>query len=163
MDAAEKVLAHFGVKGMKWGVRKSRSTGTAPEHMAETAQKKHEVLTKIKKHGIDAATNDDLKMLEQRVKLETKFNELFPKKRHPAVVIGEQIVKRVLIPVGEQQAKDFLNKKVGAQILGPGSKPAPTTKAPGATPKQVDSVLKLHAHTKIADQPKTKLPHFGFA
>lgn len=161
MDAAEKVLAHFGVKGMKWGVRKSRSKGTAPEHQSEMAQRKHEVLAKIKSHGIDAATNDDLKMLEQRVKLEMKFNELYPKKK-TVIDHGSELAKRILLPVAEQQAKNYLNAQIGAKVLGPGTK-VPTTKSPAATPSQVSSVLKVTGSHKLAEQPKTKLPHFGFA
>lgn len=160
MDAAEKVLAHFGVKGMKWGVRKSRTTGTPPEHQSEMAQRKHEALAKIKKHGLDAATNDDLKMLEQRVKLETKFNELFPKKKSPlqkALDFGAEEAKKILLPIAEQQAKDYLSKQVTKKLLGPAVPVKQNTSA-----KTIDSVLKVVGDHKIADQPK-KLPHFGFA
>lgn len=164
MDAVENFLAHYGVKGMRWGVRRSKSNqagGAAAAQRTEDAQKTHEVIQRISKHGIGSASNSDLKMLEQRIKLEMKYNELFPKKKTIADH-GLEIAKRVLIPVAEQQAKNFLNQQVSTKVLGAGTKPT-TTKAPGATPQQVQSVLGLTGNHKMADQPKTKLPHFGFA
>lgn len=158
MDPVENVLKHFGVKGMKWGVRKSRSSGTAKQvahpKSAEAAQV-HEILGTIHKHGIGAASNSDLKMLEQRIKLETKFHEAFPKKK-TLIDHGAEIAKRVLLPVAEQQAKAFLNKQITAKVIGPGV-PVKT----GEKPSTVSSVLDLTGTHKIADKPK--LPHFGFA
>lgn len=148
MEAVDKFLAHYGVKGMKWGVRRSRSRGTPPELQTASAQKKHEVLGTIRKHGIDAVTNDDLKMLEQRVKLEMKYNELFPKKKTVADH-GLEIAKRVLQPIAEQAAKDYLKKQVNARVLGPGV-PVKT----GEKPSSVANVLDLVGDHQA---PKTKV------
>lgn len=164
MDPVENVLAHFGVKGMKWGVRKSRSSGGSKKQVAHPktadAAQVHEILGTIHKHGIGAASNSDLQLLEKRIKLETKFNDAFPKKK-TLVDHGAELAKRILLPVAEQQARAFLNEKA-KNLIGPGTS-VPTTKAPVTTPSQVSSVLKVAGSHKMADQPKVPLPHFGFA
>lgn len=152
MDPVENVLAHYGIKGMKWGVRRKRPSGTPPEHQSEMAQRKHEVQAKIKKHGIDAATNDDLKMLEQRVKLETKYHELFPKEQtkfQKALKFGEEEAKKILLPIAEEQAKSFLNKKIQKKLLGT-TVPVKQNKPVGeATKKVLESVGGTTYKTKV--------------
>ena len=156
MDVVENVLQHFGIVGMKWGVRRARSSGGAgpSQHHTEDSAAVRKTISTINKHGVGAASNHDLKMLEQRIKLEMKYNELFPKQKSMAEK-GFEIAKRVLIPVAEQQAKNYLNTKIGDVIKGP----APQHKSPAATPSQVQSVLNLSGHHTIANKPKL---NFGF-
>ena len=64
-------LEHFGVKGMRWGVKKSvRTSGDAA-----TADKLHK---KFKAGGTKSLTNKELKQLNERLNLERQFKSLRP-------------------------------------------------------------------------------------
>lgn len=120
MDTAEEVLAHFGIRGMKWGVRRQRGpSGTVGGPTAPDAARAKEVKSTVRKFGLSAASNEDLKLLNERVKLETKYHELFPNKpgtgRRMARV-GAQLAQKILLEVGENQAKRYLNKQIGNQV-----------------------------------------------
>jgi hypothetical protein len=116
IDDIDAALAHVGVKGMRWGVRKNRKQ-IANGPKSDQAAKVADILDHIKKNGIGAATNDDLKMLEQRIKLEVKYKENFPRKTTLAEH-GFEFAKKVLIPVAEQNAKAFLNKQLETKMKG---------------------------------------------
>lgn len=70
----ESVLEHFGIKGMRWGVRRKRGkdgrvTGS-PEHVQSRK------LLRTKK--LSQLSNDELSALNKRLQLEKKYNELNP-------------------------------------------------------------------------------------
>ena len=52
--ATDDFLAHYGVKGMKWGVRKSEKSGGSPKPLTERKVKKIEKLT-AKRDNFDIA------------------------------------------------------------------------------------------------------------
>lgn len=131
MEAVENVLAHYGVRGMKWGVRRNRKQVASPK--SEEAAKVHDILGNIHKNGIGAASNSDLQLLQNRVKLEQKFNEAFPKKKNPLVEYGKDAATRVLIPIAEQNFKKFMEKKVDAKLF--------------PTQKVVQEVLEVGKHS----------------
>jgi hypothetical protein len=79
------------------------------------AYRAREVKTTIKKFGVTAATNEDLKMLNERVNLEMQYNKLFPKKKSVAQK-GAKMVSDILMSVGQQQAKSFLNQEAAKRI-----------------------------------------------
>lgn len=74
-DSVDDFLAHYGVKGMKWGRRKNRpgvkTTPTSADH--REAQR-----YRAKKPS--QLTNNQLKKLTTRMELERKYNQLNPKK-----------------------------------------------------------------------------------
>ena len=61
-------LAHFGVKGMKWGVRKrSKSGGT--EHHSSDHKSANAIEKKAKEHGAEALSNKELSAIQKRANL----------------------------------------------------------------------------------------------
>lgn len=74
------VLAHHGIKGMKWGHRKSKSSGeehsTSSDHVStdHTTAEKHKAT--IDAHGTKALSNHDLQQLITRMNLEQQHRNL---------------------------------------------------------------------------------------
>ena len=118
-------LYHHGVKGMKWGVRKTpvRSSSVA------TRKRKSNTLSLFKKkkttHKVSSAnsspaqtksikdmSDDELRKKVERVRLEQQYQQLDPK----TVSRGKRITKRVMddiivpaaVDIGKQVAKSIM-------------------------------------------------------
>lgn len=66
-------LTHFGVKGMRWGVRKKQepvSTGVAKTPMSSDAALTSKIRTKARTSGMSSLSNEELFALNQRLQLE---------------------------------------------------------------------------------------------
>lgn len=81
-----KDLLHYGVKGMRWGVRKDRSTSSSVD-----ASKASKARIKLKEKGIHSLSNEELKSLSQRVEMEKKVKDL-----HSPVKRGHNAAKGIL-------------------------------------------------------------------
>lgn len=66
-ERAEMAIAHYGTKGMRWGVRKKRSRSSESS----------EASTLRKKKGFQL-TNDELKTINARLSLEQSYSQLNP-------------------------------------------------------------------------------------
>ena len=115
MDPVSGVIEHYGKLGMKWGVRNKKNSSSGPN--SADAQQVKDIINNIHKNGIGAASNADLKILEGRAKLENKYKDIYPKKKS-LIDHGAEIAKKVLLPVAEQQAKNFLNEKAAIALKG---------------------------------------------
>lgn len=105
------ILEHYGVKGMKWGVRKKRSTAPvevstsqAPGRRVKAKggenQPAHPDAIKVatskqkaKKSSLDSLSTKDLQEMVLRMNLEAQYNRLNP-------------------PTGSAAAKAFLSKQL---------------------------------------------------
>lgn len=72
-------LYHYGVLGMKWGVRKNRSESPAPNRMKK--QKKNisedaRVAKELKKKKVSEMSNAELRKLNERQQLERSYSQL---------------------------------------------------------------------------------------
>lgn len=124
----ENFLAHFGVLGMHWGVRRAQGAraraevtrfqaargktrpGASPE--AATAR---QLQAKVRAGGTHSLTNAELQTLVGRMNLETQYSNLNQRQ----VNKGRKIVGDILLEVGKQTAKQLIIKggEKGAQIL----------------------------------------------
>lgn len=92
METADEVLAHFGVKGMKWGIRKDKSSSRVT---SSDAQKARDAQAIIKRHGTQALDNKDLQHLVTRMNLERQYNNTIA--QNPGKVKrGYGVVKDIL-------------------------------------------------------------------
>jgi len=97
----EKKLEHYGVLGMKWGVRKSR-----------TASKSSKETSALRKKKAFELTDEELKKVNKRLDLEQRYNQLNPSKLNNAQkaigkVVGN-IAKNVITDVGTRYAKKII-------------------------------------------------------
>lgn len=105
----EEFLAHFGVRGMKWGVRRSRSSRPHPSS-PEAARAAH-LQVKARKSGTHSLTNPELQTLVTRMNLETQYSNLNQRQ----VNKGRKIATDILVEIGKQQVKSLAAK--GAEEL----------------------------------------------
>ena len=118
-------LYHHGVKGMKWGVRKTpvrSSSGATRKRKSNTLSlfKKKKTTRKVssansspaKTKSIKDMSDDELRKKVERVRLEQQYQELDPK----SVSRGKRITKRVMddiivpaaVDIGKQVAKSIM-------------------------------------------------------
>jgi hypothetical protein len=115
-------IQHFGVKGMRWGVRKSGGGSPHPVSADATATTHH--LATVKAHGTGALSNEELKHLVTRLGLEEQHNRLNPKH----VSTGQKIVSELLgvgSNVAKQQATAYAGKYAAKgieELINKGSK-----------------------------------------
>lgn len=91
-DFMEDFLEHYGVRGMKWGKRKSANV--APDAAITGALKQQ-----YRKEGLKSLSNDDLQILTKRLELESKVNKWARDN-----------------PTKKQQALSFIKKQAGEHV-----------------------------------------------
>lgn len=135
-DKVEDFLAHYGVKGMKWGVRKSTSSGGSSS--SDSASPKGRKSTdaegapkgsrardgRIKKGEVGKAiarpqnkhsmSDEELRQAINRINMERQFAQLThkPSKGDAA----KKYIADLLVDIGKQQAKTILNSVVTNQV-----------------------------------------------
>jgi hypothetical protein len=128
-EVIENVLAHHGVKGMRWGVRRERTSRVTVSQSgkklkaaggfnrkassdAVTAKKLSQIK---KKSGVSALSNDDLQAYQRRLNLEQNVRNL--EVNQPGV---RNYIKRLMTNQGNQtinKAAQSAAKKAGKAAL----------------------------------------------
>ena len=70
------VLIHFGVKGMRWGVRRDRSAKRVDSGRKSPASQEHERARELLKKPMHSLTNAELRDLNSRLQLEQQYSTL---------------------------------------------------------------------------------------
>lgn len=103
----EEFLEHHGIKGMRWGVRRSnpsgKSSGSSTGGHSSDAARAVELHSRVKTSGgTHTLSNQELQHLVTRLNLEQQFSRLTTqaKKSNPAA----KFIKETLAAVGKQQA-----------------------------------------------------------
>lgn len=83
----ERELTHYGIKGMRWGVRRTEAqlarTRKKTESWSPEAKEAHEIRKKSPKQ----MTNSELKKINERTRLEQEYSRLNPSKISKGVKI----------------------------------------------------------------------------
>jgi hypothetical protein len=99
----DNVLAHYGVKGMRWGVRRRSSSGSSNPFSTPKSEDAARAAEALKKPTA-ALSNDDLQNLVRRLQLEQQFKSLTttaPKVSRRAK--AGAFVTGLLLQVGKEQ------------------------------------------------------------
>lgn len=105
-------LIHYGILGMKWGVRRRRSS--APD----TSSEDHKISRAIKSKKVSEMTNDELKRLTNRLQLERQLKDLESKNVSTgrkfvseALSTHAKITAAALLALGTKQLVSILQDK----------------------------------------------------
>ncbi len=136
MDTAEDILAHYGVKGMKWGRRKGDGpvdviVTTAPGKKAKASGGTGKPATadavsaiaarqQAKKSGVQSLSNAELKKVNERLNLEQNFNRLTASdvsagKKFIKLLLDDKVGKELDRFTSEDDNKR--NQSIGRQVL----------------------------------------------
>jgi hypothetical protein len=128
-DKVSDFLIHYGVLGMKWGVRKagspSRAVGTAGHPGRHLGQLKHpvssdaakaiELQARVRKSGTRSLSNQELQELVNRLNIESQYGRL----NSTQVSAGRKFTNDFLVNTGKQTAQSLVSKYAakGAEVL----------------------------------------------
>lgn len=105
-DEVDKVLAHYGVPGMRWGQRK-KAARAAQKYADGSDDYKKRVDTK--KKPLHTMSNAELKSLNERMNLERQYKDL----RKMDISAGRKMVTEILTNAGKETAKNTVAKLMG--------------------------------------------------
>ena len=94
-------IKHFGIPGMKWGVRRNRK-GSSARTSRESSDSKR--ARSLKKKKVSELSNDELRKLNDRLQLEKNYKSLTKKDTRP----GLKFAGSVLSEVGKQIAVKYV-------------------------------------------------------
>lgn len=105
MTTVDQFLEHFGVKGMKWGVRRRHPSGPDSED--------HQRTKELRKKRVSQLSNAELQELARRLNLENQIRNLQPPSKSKAAT---KFVADVLVNVGKQEATKVVGGLVAKQV-----------------------------------------------
>lgn len=82
-------LAHYGVKGMKWGKRKGVSVRSQDSANAQKLK------ARVKKNGLSSLSNKEIKALTERIKLEKAYRDIKAEGYNAGGRTADKVLKKV--------------------------------------------------------------------
>ena len=123
----ENALCHHGVKGMKWGVRRTKNRAELSNNLKPVQKpKKSDLYDTTHKVATDHMrakylSNEDLAARAKRLQLEKTYNELRPKTATEKLINASlKIGTQVLTEVGKEYAKSYVSSFANSTIPKPG-------------------------------------------
>lgn len=113
----EQALVHYGILGMKWGVRRSkaelaRARGKKTSDSGDDSDDKKQTTAKRSK-SISEMSDDELRKTVQRLQLEKQYRDLNPKQVSAGQKIVGKILKDVVVPAATEVGRNLLKEEFG--------------------------------------------------
>ena len=135
-DDIDDFLAHYGVKGMKWGVRRNRGSSGSPSKGQANASdasskpkkpiKRQENLSRYsddklaskisEKKGLDALSDAELSKLTKRMQLEQSYRELSAKRPMEKSKAEKFLTGAKILGQSANQLTEFINSPAGKKL-----------------------------------------------
>lgn len=124
----DNVLVHYGILGMRWGVRRTpaqlaRARGESPNSQGGKSNKSNKTSSKKKasskvsdKKKNEPMTEEELKAKISRMELEKRYKELASSLNPPPSHKGRNFVMKVVERSGENIATQFVTYAMGTGI-----------------------------------------------
>ena len=123
----ENELYHFGIKGMRWGVRRYQNpdgslTNAGQKRLSKghTSNEENDSSNKSKTKTIKEMSNDELSQAITRLQLEEKYKSLSPenvsKGKKFVDTVANDVLKPAAIDIGKQVAKSLMVKGVNSLV-----------------------------------------------
>lgn len=119
-------LRHYGVKGMKWGVLKTKKRSELSNNLKPatkpTKQNSYDAMHRVATDHVRAKylTNEDLAARTKRLQLEKAYNDLRPKTATEKLINASlKIGTQVLTEVGKEYAKSYVSSFANSTIPKP--------------------------------------------
>lgn len=136
-------LSHYGVKGMKWGVKRRGTLMTKkPSELSNNLKpvpkpKKSNMYDTSHKVATDRVrakylSNEELAARSKRLQLEKTYNELRPKSATETLINSSlKIGAQVLTEVGKEYAKSYVKSFANSTVPKPGQNNGKSNKVSG--------------------------------
>lgn len=146
-------LAHFGIKGMKWGVRKNRSDSGGGSSKSQSFLSKDEPTTSEwhRSRRFDHLSNKDLKARINRIEMEKKYRDLTMTKSERRRKAIKKAIGDILANTAKKQAQLVVDKQVSALMNGKISASLPKPPKPATEKKPIVSEETKTAAKKAAE------------
>lgn len=106
IEEVDNIIEHFGVKGMKWGIRKDRRPSSSKS-------------SKDYKKGEEKRLSDqELRARVNRLNMERQYRDLISKQNPPSSMRrGVKAVGGILAGAGSKAIRDYLGKRVFKAVV----------------------------------------------
>lgn len=109
-EVLENSLEHYGVKGMKWGVRRKNPSG---EPASSDAERASQLTSRARTSGSKALSNAELRTAIERMNLEQQYERLRPRSTSEKV---KGWIASTLLGIGKDQASQLARNYAADQV-----------------------------------------------
>ena len=111
VQEVDDFFEHFGVKGMRWGVRRNRNNTTTRQSLRP--KKEQTDLSKM--------SDAELRTRINRIQMERQYRELTSPKGHKVQTEGQKYVKRILIDTAMNAVAEIVKEQYNKQMVNTGA------------------------------------------
>ena len=121
MDDVDTFLEHFGVRGMKWGIRKKvveARANKAPKELSDETTSARNTKEKIRTKGLGSVSNAELKAYNERLNLEQNYKQMMQKQANPRSV-GKKFAAKIVSGAANQIVSQLTSVVVKNLVTNP--------------------------------------------
>jgi len=106
-EQVDEFLKHYGVLGMKWGVRKGSSSSSRRKKSSSKSSDARKT-DELAKRGAKNLSDKQLRAVNNRLNMEKQFNSLTAKQKSK----GRKFVEDVLVNASKEALRNYASKEM---------------------------------------------------